>query len=370
MSPRHHRRRRFLRRGRVWLPLLCAALWWLLGRLVLLGAPGEGSTATYLVREGDTIPRLCWQYRVRAETIRAANPGVDDPLPVGHRLVIPLGTASVPAPVSNASAGTPKPPRVATREAFLTAVSRPASPDLSPAPVHPAKPSASAKMTRNPPSPVAAETPPVVTPTRLPPAPAATPREAPRAVTLVSSDLSPPRPAATSRPAAAAPNFEDAARWLMARNIRYNENWTPPGEREPWDMDCSNTVRWLYRTVAGVDLPRTASDQYESLRRRGRAWDVPPGNDGLPDTDYIIAHLRLGDLLFWENTYEPVRRSSITHVMILLGEDDDHRWKMTGSQTHDGVSIYEFDPEATKGGYTSLLGNVYHPGRFVAYARP
>ena len=56
--------------------------------------------------------------------------------------------------------------------------------------------------------------------------------------------------------------------------------------------------------------------------------------------------------------------------MILLGEDDDHGWKMAGSQTRDGVSIYEFDPEAPKGGYVSLLGNVYHPGRFVAYGRP
>ena len=381
MFPRRPRRRRkLLRRWRVWLPLLCAALWWLLSRLVLLGAPGDGSTATHLVREGDTIPRLCWQYRVRAETIRAANPGVDDPLPVGRKLLIPLGTAAAPGPApaaNGAGEGAPKPPRVAARDAFLTAVGRPAArdvpPEATPAPVRrvtPPAPPAPVKMTRPPPPPVVADAPPVVTTTRLPPAPAATPREAPHRVTLVSSDLSPLRPAAASRPAAAAPNFEDAARWLMARNIRYNENWTPPGEREPWDMDCSNTVRWLYRTVAGVDLPRTASDQYESLRRQGRAWDVPPGNDGLPGTDYIIAHLRLGDLLFWENTYEPVRRSSITHVMILLGEDDDHRWKMTGSQTHDGVSIYEFDPEAAKGGYTSLLGNVYHPGRFVAYARP
>ena len=157
-----------------------------------------------------------------------------------------------------------------------------------------------------------------------------------------------PPTAASGHPASAAPNFEDAARWLMARNIRYDENWTPPGEREPWAMDCSNTVRWLYRTVAGMELPRTASDQYESLRRRGRAWEVPPGNDGLPDTDYILAHLRMGDLLFWENTCEPVRPSSITHVMILLGEDGGGHWKMAGSQTHDGVSIYAFDPQVTK----------------------
>ena len=347
--------------------------------MILLGATDDPRAATHLTREGDTIPRLCWQYRVRAEAIRAANPGVDDPLPVGCKLVIPLGAST---PESAPAAGTPaaKELHVAvTREAFLAAVNVPAA--ASRAAVHaptpqPAPPPSAAVHApirtphHNSPPPTAAETPPVITTTRLPPAPAETPRPVARAVALVSADPSVPAPVAPSRHAGAAPNFEDAARWLMARNIRYDENWTPPGEREPWAMDCSNTVRWLYRTVAGVELPRTAADQYESLRLRGRAWEAPPGNDGLPNEDYIIDHLRLGDLLFWENTYEPVRHPNITHVMILLGEDDDHHWKMTGAQTRDGVSIYEFDPQATKGGYTSLLGNVYHPGRFVAYGRP
>jgi cell wall-associated NlpC family hydrolase len=355
------------------------------------------------VQPGDTILRLCWLYRVRAEAIREANPGVDDPLPIGRRLSIPLDPTGASGSPSPGADGAPRQSASSnTRAAFLAAVVAPhvgpragsadltsSSPVPAPAP-SPAVNRASrlatvlpAARTARTPSPLpptaAAETPPIVTTTRLPPLPAAagpTPRPLARPEFVGAAPPTPaqaslaPVPSIRTPGGAAKPNFEDAARWLMARNIHYNESWTPPGEHEPWVMDCSNTARWLYRTVAGVDLPRTASDQYESLRHRNRAWDVPAGNGGQSDLDYIIAHVQMGDLLFWENTYAPVRPSNITHVMILLGEDDDHHWKMVGSQTRDGVSIYEFDPDGIKGGYTSLAGNVYHPGRFVAYGRP
>jgi cell wall-associated NlpC family hydrolase len=135
-------------------------------------------------------------------------------------------------------------------------------------------------------------------------------------------------------------------------------------------MDCSNTSRYLYRTVAGVDIGRTASDQYYFLRLKNRAWDVPTGWDHLPKIDYLRKHLAPGDLLFWENTYKPVRSPDITHVMVFLGQDSNGRWLMAGSQESAGVSIYRFDPQAPKGGYSAWFGLVHHEGRFVAYGRP
>ena len=135
-------------------------------------------------------------------------------------------------------------------------------------------------------------------------------------------------------------------------------------------MDCSNTSRYLYRAAAGMDIGRTASDQYYFLRLKHRAWDVPTGWDHLPRLDFLRKHLAPGDLLFWENTYKPVRSPDITHVMVYLGAAADGRWQMAGAQASAGVSIYRFDPQAPKGGYSSWFGLVHHEGRFVAYGRP
>ncbi len=253
-------------------------------------------TAIHLVRPGDTIPRICWLYKVRTSAILAANPGAGDPLTPGQRLVIPLG----------------------------------------PAPSQPADP---------------------------PPVQAAIPVETPApaiALPVPASTPPPPTPSANIQG-----SFLSAARSLAAQRIRYEGRWTPPGEREPWVMDCSNTSRYLYRAVAGIDIGRTASDQYYFLRQRNRAWDVRP-----PSIEFLKRHLQPGDLLFWENTYRPVRDPDITHVMIFLGADEDGRWQMAGSQEADGVSIYRFDPLAPKGGYSSWFGLVHHQGRFVAYGRP
>lgn len=137
-------------------------------------------------------------------------------------------------------------------------------------------------------------------------------------------------------------------------------------------MDCSNTARWLYREAAGVELPRTASDQYESLRVAGKLWETPRPDASRPDRldRFLATRLQPGDLLFWENTYRPVRQPDITHVMIYLGRDASGRLLMAGSQSSQGVSIYRFDPHATKGGYSAWFGLVRRHGRFVAYGRP
>ncbi|GEM_PF-4528843 len=164
----------------------------------------------------------------------------------------------------------------------------------------------------------------------------------------------------------------NAARELASLHIQYNEAWTPPGQRIPWRMDCSNTARYLYEAAEGIDLGRTASDQYEFLRRRRRAWGVPVGDDRMPSIEKLRPLLRAGDLLFWENTYRPERHSPITHVMIFLGENGDGRWIMAGSRGRHagGPNIYPFDPRQPAGGYSFFFGLIHHTGRFIAYGRP
>ncbi len=171
--------------------------------------------------------------------------------------------------------------------------------------------------------------------------------------------------------------FLTASRALGDRGIDYDDNWRPPGENSSWVMDCSNTSRWLYKSVAGINLPRTASDQYYYLHQQGKAWDVPPGPTGWADVNYLQKHLKPGDLLFWENTYRPERQPPITHVMVFLGTNEKGQWIMSGSQgsrggEHNrrdgGPDVYIFRPSQPCGGYTSWF--VHHTGRFCAFGRP
>jgi len=173
--------------------------------------------------------------------------------------------------------------------------------------------------------------------------------------------------------------FLQQARALGNEGIEYDEDWRPPGESRSWTMDCSNTSRYLYKVTAGIDLPRTASDQYYYLHLQGKAWDVPQVANGLPDTEFLRQNLKPGDLLFWENTYRPERQPPITHVMVYLGTNQKGQWLMAGSQSsrggeHDrrngGPDIYVFRPCQPCGGYTTWMGLVHHTGRFCAFGRP
>ena len=176
-----------------------------------------------------------------------------------------------------------------------------------------------------------------------------------------------------------ADRFMQEARQLSALGLEYDESWRPPGESHAWAMDCSNTARYLYKVTTGIELPRTASDQYYYLHLQNKAWDVPQASDGYADTSYLRENLKPGDLLFWENTYRPERQPPITHVMVYLGTDDKGQWLMVGSQSsHGGMhnrrgggpDIYVFDPHKPSGGYTTWLGLIRHKGRFCAYGRP
>ncbi len=173
--------------------------------------------------------------------------------------------------------------------------------------------------------------------------------------------------------------FFQQARMLGNQGIEYDDDWRPPGEAHSWVMDCSNTSRYLYKVTAGIQLPRTASDQYYYLHLQGKAWDVPLNPQGFVDTEFLRRSLKPGDLLFWENTYKPERQPPITHVMVYLGTNDKGQWIMAGSQSsrggehnrrNGGPDIYVFRPSQPCGGYTTWLGMVHHQGRFCAFGRP
>jgi cell wall-associated NlpC family hydrolase len=153
------------------------------------------------------------------------------------------------------------------------------------------------------------------------------------------------------------------AQSLSDQGVSYNARWTPPGSIQSWNMDCSNAARWFYLDAAGHDLPRTASSQYETLRQQRRLWRV-----NAKSTSWF-KNLKPGDLLFWENTYKPKRKSPITHVMVYLGRAADGSLKMAGSQGSRGVDIYTFRPQVAYGGYNWFLW-FKRQGRFVAFGRP
>jgi len=170
-------------------------------------------------------------------------------------------------------------------------------------------------------------------------------------------------PASASPAIAPRSSVADAIALPTSLEIRYNGGWKPPGESSSWKMDCSNTARWIVRATQGVELPRTASGQYESLRQKKRLWRVRPNARALRKA------LRPGDLLFWEHTYRPVRKPPVTHVMVYLGTDSSGRMQMAGSQGSRGVDTYTFDPTLKMGSYPFFLW-FRREGSFVAYGRP
>ncbi len=156
---------------------------------------------------------------------------------------------------------------------------------------------------------------------------------------------------------------------LQAQRIRYGAAWVPPGEAAAWSMDCSNASRYLVRQTQGVELPRTASGQYEFVRQRGKVKRVGGLFGGVPDSPWWAKRLQPGDLLFWEHTYKPRRKPPVTHVMVYLGRGERGELLMAGAQNSRGVGIYKLQPRVPYGGHGGFLGLFKKKGRLVAYGR-
>ncbi len=164
-------------------------------------------------------------------------------------------------------------------------------------------------------------------------------------------------------------SLQGEAAFLQAQGLRYGASWTPPGEGKSWVMDCSNAARYVVRRTRGIELPRTASDQYLYVRRYGRLKRVGGLFGGVPDTSWWTKRLKPGDLLFWEHTYKPPRTPPVTHVMVYLGRDEHGTPLMAGAQNSRGVGIYKLQPRVTYGGHGGFLGLFKKKGKLVAYGR-
>ncbi len=160
-----------------------------------------------------------------------------------------------------------------------------------------------------------------------------------------------------------------AAQYLQTQGIGYGGSFVPPGESAAWRMDCSNTARFLVRQTRGLELPRTASEQYNFVRRHGRIKRAGGFFGGVPDSAWWAGRLRPGDLLFWEHTYRPRRKPPVTHVMVYLGRGENGELLMAGSQNSRGVGIYKLKPRAAYGGHGGFLGLFRKKGKLVAYGR-
>jgi len=182
-------------------------------------------------------------------------------------------------------------------------------------------------------------------------------------------------------PSPAVRGFYRETRLLADQGMKFDDNWTPPGEDKQWTLDCSTVVRYLYRQVTGIVLPRKASEIYLNLRGQGKAWDVPSfGGNLAAQRAFLRRNLKPGDLIFWEDTCIPKHDPPITHVMIFLGRVKSGQSVLAGCQTgvripgiyhghHGGADIYLYDPTANIGGYvTPRL--VFKLGHVQAIARP
>lgn len=167
------------------------------------------------------------------------------------------------------------------------------------------------------------------------------------------------------------------ARQMGGIGIPYAGSWKPPGMSENWTMDCSNTVRYTYQKVFDKELPRISYDQYIAAKKSGVFHKAPVTPNGSVDTEALRKALRMGDVLFWENTYNVDRDPPVSHVMVYLGKNKANNMKMFGAGTFGkgeqtnsgGVDVYPFDPNAKLGCSKDAAGKCVKNSRFIGFAR-
>lgn len=176
-------------------------------------------------------------------------------------------------------------------------------------------------------------------------------------------------------------NIRNFIRELSKQNIRYGQIWIPPNSKEGIRMDCSGTVQYIYKTLFGIELPRSSFDQYMYVKKLGNFKNAPKSSDGKIDTAALRKQLRTGDLLFWINTYTGIpqdRKPPVSHVMIYLGKNSEGIMKAGGANTfgkgetvlRGGVDIYTFDPNQKIGCVKDLQGNCVINSEFIGFGSP
>lgn len=113
------------------------------------------------------------------------------------------------------------------------------------------------------------------------------------------------------------------------------------GAEGPDEFDCSGFMQYLFRQVAGVDLPRTAASQ----------WDT--------GKEVLKAKRKPGDLIFWENTRSTdLNHNSITHVGIYVDDDT-----FIGAQGSTGVAYADLTRDYWQNRYAGAKRMVDTHGR-------
>jgi hypothetical protein len=171
------------------------------------------------------------------------------------------------------------------------------------------------------------------------------------------------------------------AYFLTDQNIKYGKNYTPPRKKGSLKMDCSNTVRYIYKEALGINLPRTSYEQYQAIHSSGNFQSVPKTKEGKIDISQLKKKLRVGDILFWINTHSDIPKTwnpPIGHVMIYMGKSKTKKLVMFGAGTYGeglktssgGVDLYLFDPEMSLGCVKNQKKECIVESEFYGFGKP
>lgn len=176
-------------------------------------------------------------------------------------------------------------------------------------------------------------------------------------------------------------SIRNKIREMSHYDIKYGQIWTPPNSKESIRMDCSGTVQYIYKTLFGIQLPRSSFEQYLHVKNLGNFRTPPRREDGKIDLVALRKQLKTGDLLFWTNTHSGIpkdRNPPVSHVMIYIGRNSEGIMKAGGANTfgkgervlRGGVDIYTFDPEQKMGCVKDQKGNCVVNSEFIGFGSP
>ncbi len=114
-------------------------------------------------------------------------------------------------------------------------------------------------------------------------------------------------------------------------------------------MDCSGSVYHMLHFQGLKDVPRQSDEMCQWVEKKTQLHLTPTAT-GFDSSEF--ADLRPGDLLFWTNTTETMRKLPVTHVMIYLGKLRKSGQRVVfgasdGRSFHgerrSGVSVFDFN---------------------------
>jgi hypothetical protein len=168
---------------------------------------------------------------------------------------------------------------------------------------------------------------------------------------------------------------------LSEKQIKYGKQFFQNGKKGSIKMDCSNTVKYLYRESLGITLPRTSFEQYQTVKNAGKFQSTPKTAEGKIDTSLLRKKLKIGDLMFWINTHNDIPKEwdpPIGHVMVFMGRSKTGKLTMFGAGTFGkgkrtqsgGVDFYHFDPEDSLGCIKDNIKNCIKESEFIGFGKP